>query len=600
MLLRSFVRPGTRRSRVALLATVAAPLLAAPAAAGASASEVDLIVRRDAGLSSAERADIRADAGVELERRLRLDDTELVSVPAARADAALRALRADPDVRWAGRDTPVHAAADTTDPFFHTLWALQSSADADMDFVEAWPLATGSGVTVAVVDTGVQADHPDLATQLDPYPGSDYIDDDDDPADGHGHGTHVSGTIAAANGNGVGITGAAPDARVLTLRVLDDDGWGSMSHVADAFDLAGDLGVRVVNASLGGTGAVPTITQAANEHPRTLYVVAAGNDDLDLDAAGPSYFPCEAPAANVLCVGASDWADARASFSNYGASAVDVYAPGVGIYSTSLGGGYAYKQGTSMATPHVAAAAALLFERNPSLDAAAVKAALLVSAEPRPGLVSVSGGRANALRALTDGDKDGVPDVADNCPSLANPVQSDADADGDGDACDTTPRGPDADGDGLPAIDDRCPGVAGPAGNGGCPVAVADRDRDGVPDAVDGCPDVAARTTSGCPASPAGPRIVSVRVGRSRCRGATRCTIRVRVRATQAADIRVRALRLRCHLGSCRWRPAATARAARGRSTTARLRLPAGRYRLTVTATAAGARAKRSLTVRVR
>jgi subtilisin family serine protease len=559
-------------------------LAVAPSAAHASDS-VDLIVRRDAGLTAAERADVRAAAGVDHERSLRLSDTEVVSVPAADAAGALAELNADPDVRWAIRDGEVRAtAAAEQDSSWWTLWGLQNTAqfggvaDADMDVPEAWELATGRGVTVAIVDSGVRFDHADLDGRLATNPGEtgtdalgadkrsngvdddgnglrddwrgwDFMQGDNDPADVHGHGTHVTGTVVATNGNQRGISGVAPDARALTLRALGDDGRGSWSALADAFDLAGDLGVPVVNASLGGSADVSALlTPVVQAHPGTLYVVAAGNDSLDLDGGGDHY-PCEVPAANLLCVGASDAADARASFSNYGATAVDLFAPGWATYSTCVDGAYCYKSGTSMATPHVAGAAALLAARNPTLSGADLKAALLATVEARPGLVSVTGGRANARAALdsvpadadgdgvldgadptprgADGDGDGVPaldddcpDVAgpagnhgcpwpdrdgdgiddpdDNCPDLATANRDDADGDGAGDACDATPRGGDADADGVPALDDECPSVAGPAENDGCPWP--DRDADGTLDRDDDCPDTPGPADNGgCP-----------------------------------------------------------------------------------------------------
>src|SRR3954449_3445261 len=181
--------------RVLRLAVLLA--LALPASATAYDS-VDLILRRDPGLTATERADVRADAGVELERRLRLSDTEVVSVPASEAADALRTLRADHDVRWAQRDGEASAQASTlADPYWSLLWGLENTgqtvdgvagtADADMDAASAWTLATGAEVTVAVVDTGVDADHEDLAGAVAVNAGetgggkqSNGIDDDGD------------------------------------------------------------------------------------------------------------------------------------------------------------------------------------------------------------------------------------------------------------------------------------------------------------------------------------------------------------------------------------------------------------------------------------
>jgi thermitase len=559
-------------SRTALLIFVIAALAVAPSAAQA-AEEVELIVRRDAGLTAAERADVRAGAGVAYEQRLRLADTELVSVPAGQAAEALAELRADPDVRWAMRNGEVSAtAASGEDTLWPHLWGLHNIgqnigqpgiADADMDIHEAWTQSTGGGVTVAVADSGVQFDHPDLAGRLATNPGEiagnetddddngyvddwrgwDFVEGDNDPTDVHGHGTHVTGTIAAVNGNQEGVSGTAPDASVLTLRVLGNDGKGTWQAVADAFDLAGDMGIRVVNASLGGEGAVPLIADVANAHPNTLYVVAAGNDELNLETT--TYSPCEAAAANVLCVGASDNRDARADFSNYGQTAVDLYAPGVYVASTTNDGGYAYMSGTSMATPNTAAVAALVLSQAPGLTAANVKARLMASTEARAGLISITGGRLNAYDAVTGGTPLPEPPPEDEPPAETAPTLPPLDSDGDG----------------LADVGDECPSQSGPVALRGC------------------APVPALRLTA-----------VAVRQAGGR--------VTVRVATSRAAAVRVLAQRKRCRRGRCAWR---TVRSASVRGGTVGLRLGAGRYRLRIVASAGGSRpvtGYRTLTVR--
>jgi hypothetical protein len=546
-----------------LLATLTAPALA-------RAADAELIVRRDPGLTAAERAELRAGAGVELERKLVARNTDLVSVPAAEAGDALAELRADPGVRWAMRNGTIaaDAAVPGADTYWPYLWGLHNTGqtlsvggtpypgtpDADMDIPEAWERSTGAGVTVAVVDSGVQLDHADLAGKLDDR-GWDFIHDDADPTDEKGHGTHVTGTIVARNGNG-GSTGTAPDARVLPLQALGSDGTGTWAAAIDAFAMAGELGIPIVNASLGGEGADPGITDVVDDYPDTLYVVSAGNKTLNLESA--SYYPCEAAAANVLCVGASDQNDRRGDFSNYGSSAVDVFAPGVNVLSTYLNNGYVWMNGTSMASPNTAAVAALLESRDPDLTPAQIKQAIIDSADRPAELagLSVSGGRVNARAALdllfppalTDTDGDGIKDDIDNCPGVANAGQADADGDGSGDACDATPRGQDGDGDGTGALDDNCPDAYNPGqadadGDGigdacdptprgddadadgvarlddNCPdianpdqsdldwdgsgdACDADDDNDGVPDTADGCPATPHATADGCPAPP--------------------------------------------------------------------------------------------------
>ena len=209
----------------------------------------------------------------------------------------------------------------------------------------------------------------------------------------------MAGTIAALADNNRGVAGVAPEARILPLKVFGAPGsQASLSVLAEAFAYAGRLGAPVVNASLGGLGSSTTVTNIIRAYPNTLYVVAAGNDNAD----AASYYPCNANAANVLCVGASDEEDARASFSNFSATAVDLFAPGVDIVSTVPGGATASMDGTSMATPHVAGVAALLAAAKPGTASATLKTALMSSVDVRASLtgVSLTGGRLNANAAL--------------------------------------------------------------------------------------------------------------------------------------------------------------------------------------------------------
>ena len=274
---------------------------------------------------------------------------------------------------------------------------------------EAWALGKGAGTTVAVVDTGADLGHADLAGRL--VTGLDLVDGDTTPQDGHGHGTHVTGTIVAAE-NTIGVVGVAPQGTVMPLRVLDDQGTGYSDDVAAAFDFAGDQGIRVVSASLGADQRSAAEQEAIHSHPNTLFVVAAGNDGADNDLNGQ--FPCGYDEPNIVCVGASTEADGMASFSNYGATTVDLFAPGVGIRST-LRGGYGSLSGTSMATPHVSGAAALLFARHPDWTAAQVKQALLDGADRLAAFAgrAVTGGRLNVAAALSIGadEAPGAPGV---------------------------------------------------------------------------------------------------------------------------------------------------------------------------------------------
>lgn len=288
---------------------------------------------------------------------------------------------------------PASAALASGDSLQSEQWALDS-----MHVADAWTISQGAGVTVAVVDTGVDGGHPDLVGQIvGQIAGSRNFSDVTTP---HPHGTEVAGVIAARQGNGVGTVGVAPGAKVLDLRALDGTGAGDDSAIAAAFRYAGDLGTRVVNASFNAPHRSPLVEQAIAQHPHTLFVVAAGNDDRDDDAV-PTY-PCNLPQANVLCVGASTRTDAREAGTNHGASSVDLFAPGERIAAPALNGGWAWTSGTSIAAANVSGLAALALAANPQLDAGALKDLILRSADPVPALagLSVTGRRANAAAAV--------------------------------------------------------------------------------------------------------------------------------------------------------------------------------------------------------
>jgi subtilisin family serine protease len=372
---------------------------------------------------------MRSDAGVKLVAELGIDRTELVKPKDGDVAEAVAELRGNDDVVYAAPDRRMHAASAPVSFSWPTLWGLEDSDDTDIDAFSAWQRSLGTGVTVAVVDTGIKADHPELTGQIavnaDEQPGNGidddndgYVDDvagwdfvgteDNAPQDSDGHGTHVAGTIAAAN-TGAPVIGVAPEAKILPLRVVDDSGVAWSSDVAEAFEYAAAHGVRIVNASLGGDKNDPILNSVIAAHPETLFVVAAGNDGKDDDIPTEATYPCASPQDNLLCVGASDSNDVRAVFplspgsSNYGATTVDLFAPGLSIRSTTITGtGYGYKSGTSMATPHAAGAAALALAANPAAATWELKQALMTTTDAKDALrgQSVTGGRLNADSAV--------------------------------------------------------------------------------------------------------------------------------------------------------------------------------------------------------
>lgn len=289
-----------------------------------------------------------------------------------------------------------------------------------------WAVSTGSGMTIAIVDTGVELNHVDLRDKLWSNPGEvagngvdddgdgyvddvhgwDFVSGDNEPRDEHGHGTHVAGVAGAATDNGVGIAGMGWDVSLMAIRVLDSNGDGTSWRLSQGIRYAADRGARVINLSLGGYGADSTMRSAIAyaQGKGCLVVAAAGNDGDEADfGSRPPYYP--AAYEGVLGVAATEDGDQRAPFSNYGAY-VDVAAPGVQIYSTvpsGLTGGYAYLSGTSMSAPLVSGLAALRWARDPAATALGVAEAIFEGAEDLgdPGWDPYYGwGRIDALQTL--------------------------------------------------------------------------------------------------------------------------------------------------------------------------------------------------------
>ena len=287
----------------------------------------------------------------------------------------------------------------------------------------AWDRPTGSSnVTVAVIDTGIEYTHVDLVDNIaknlgetpdngidddrngyvDDYYGYDFINSDSNPLDDHFHGTHCAGTIGAKGDNGKGVAGVSWNVKLLPVKVLDQYGSGSIASVAAGMNYAAARGVKIMSMSLGTSSYSQTLEDAIiNAKQKGVMIVAAAGNS----ASNADYYPLYPAASaqdNVVSVAASNSSDGLAYFSNYGATSVDLAAPGENIISTILGGQYGYASGTSMATPHVAGMAAMLLSVNPSLTYTQIKSHLISSADPIPTFAGkmVSGGRANLHKAL--------------------------------------------------------------------------------------------------------------------------------------------------------------------------------------------------------
>ncbi|MBX5441224.1 MAG: S8 family serine peptidase, partial [Solirubrobacteraceae bacterium] len=320
----------------AVAALLSVLVLAVPARAEHVPGEVVVRFEPDAGQRNVTRALDAVDA--EAARRLSLPDTRLLELPPGEPveDAVARLERA-PGVAWAEPNYVLRAVRVPDDELFDQLWGMRNLvvSGVDIDAPGGWDVLTEATAAVGVADTGILRTHPDLAANVDASISRDFawLPDEDDPfIDGNGHGTHVAGTIGAVGDNGIGVAGVAWRGRLGALRVLRASGSGTSASVAEGFAWAGSHGIPVVNASLGGDEDSQLMRDAITGSPNTLFVVAAGNDGLNVDVT-PSY-PCAYPEPNILCVAAITSTGGLAGFSNYGAQHVDVGAPGVAILST--------------------------------------------------------------------------------------------------------------------------------------------------------------------------------------------------------------------------------------------------------------------------
>jgi thermitase len=247
------------------------------------------------------------------------------------------------------------ATADWTpnDPSFSSQWGPQKvSAPA------AWDVTKGSSsVVIAVVDTGVDLDHPDLASKVLTGNDYDFVNNDSTAQDDNGHGTHVAGIAAGATNNATGIAGMCPNCLILPVKVLNAAGSGTYSAIANGIRYAADQGAKVINLSLGGTSGSSTLQSAVDyANSKGVLVACAAGNTGNTTINYPAYY------ASCVAVASTDSGDNRSSFSTYG-SWVDTSAPGSSIYATYWNNTYATLSGTSMATPHVAGLAGLLFSQ---------------------------------------------------------------------------------------------------------------------------------------------------------------------------------------------------------------------------------------------
>ncbi len=423
----------------------ATPTSSAPATA--QLADDRLIVTLVPGTSADAGAAIAANAGAQLEARA--GDT-LVLDPGSSIQAS-SSLSSNPQVKVVEPNYALHAAVAPNDPLFPDQYGLADAQPGGIRAESGWNDTKGSrDIVVGVLDSGIKTNHPDLAANIwtnrtgvngcaygthgwDAFAKNCY------PIDDAGHGTHVAGILGAVGNNGIGVSGVAQRVSLMSLKMLDLHGGGNVASAIGAIDFAvaaksAGVNVRVLQASWDSSTYVSAIHDAivrAN-NAGILFVAAAGNGlDNDgvprnLDTPGNDTYPCEDPSPNVICVGASTPTGQLANFSNYGATAVDLAAPGFRIESTVPRGlvpgcdpasDYCLFDGTSMATPMVSGAAVDILAAEPNLSVSALKDRILTTVDPQASLVGkvATDGRLDVCKALPNCD--GGPQVRPTKPT---------------------------------------------------------------------------------------------------------------------------------------------------------------------------------------
>lgn len=299
-------------------------------------------------------------------RRIGQTDLHIVDLPNGASDVTVRnALSRNPMLKFAELDMRFKIAATANDPYFGSAWHL-----ARIGAPAAWDVATGQGVTVAILDTGVDASHPDLSAQM--VPGWNFYDNNSNSSDVQGHGTAVAGTAAAALNNGIGVASVAGAAKIMPIRVTDAQGYASASTIAQGITWAADRGARVASVSISGLPGNGTIQTAANylRGKGGLLVASAGNTGGD---------PGLAEDRSMIVVSATGSNDTITSWSSYGRH-ITVSAPGDTIWTTQRGGSYGQWWGTSFATPVAAGVVALMMSARPDLSPTQIESLLYSSA----------------------------------------------------------------------------------------------------------------------------------------------------------------------------------------------------------------------------
>ncbi|WP_426335805.1 S8 family serine peptidase [Pseudoduganella sp. R-31] len=392
------------------IATLAAPAFAAQAEDYAQGR---IIAEPRAGLTVTEMDKILKSSGAGKARKLGQSNIHVIDVAHGSEKAIAAKLKNNPHFKFAELDQRVPVSATANDPYLGSEWHINKIGAST-----AWDNTQGSGVTIAILDSGMDSAHPDLAGNA--VAGYNAYDNNTNTADVCGHGTKAAGSAAATINNTTGVAGVAGQARIMPVRIAYNNSgtcYAYFSTMASGVTWAADHGARVVNISYANVPTSSAVQSAANylKGKGGLLFVSAGNYNRDEGFT---------PTDTMIPVSATDSADNRASFSSYGAF-VALSAPGAGIYTTVQGGGYGAVNGTSFASPVAAGVAALVMAANPSLSADQVKSILFTTAVD----LGTAGrdiyfgyGRVNAAAAVAAAKAAPAPDTTAPTVAIANPV----------------------------------------------------------------------------------------------------------------------------------------------------------------------------------
>lgn len=390
---RSITRSSFRSLTLVLVAALAAFASQAMAQRGDD-GEVQMIVKMKPSMREADFKGRLGVRGGSQRGEIRGIGARVVRVPKASAELLKGELERDANIEYVEPDFTAQALGTSNDPYFvqGSQWHLSKILAPT-----AWDTTTGSSAQpIAVIDSGVRASHPDLAGKV--LAGYDFVANDNDANDENGHGTAVAGTVSPASNNLVGVCGVAWSNPILPVRVLDANGSGSYSAIANGIIYAADNGAKVINLSLGGTSSSRALQDAINYawNKQCVLVAAAGNNGSNV-----AFYP--AACSNVVAVSATNISDTRPSWSNFG-SYVDVSAPGVDILSVYGSDQYAAWNGTSFSSPVASGVVALMAAAKPTLTNAQLVDILIKNSDDigTAGYdVYYGNGRVNASRAVT-------------------------------------------------------------------------------------------------------------------------------------------------------------------------------------------------------